>query len=314
MCHPTHLEQPRDKGLVEPSTTAGTIPLTTSSLGSEELLLLTINDILACIKVDLVGLDAAGLLDELVAEDEAQVDGDAEVSSDEVLVLLLAKVAADKDVVVLGESDEDAHGESTDGTPHAQGSDVGESLVGNALSLAGTAPVDVGDEDGDPGHETEDGGQVDKVAKDLGGGAGDVHEGEKAEQGGESKSVDGDTAPVSSLEDGGSLAVGSKTIEGSAGNVHVGVGGGEDEDEDTAVDDVRDDLVTGDNGSDDEGRGRGTGLGLGGKGKLLGVVGDDHADEEDADAVEEEDSVKGELDGAGNGLARVLGFGDGNTD
>lgn len=172
----------------------------------------------------------------------------------------------------------------------------------------------MGDEDGDPGHETENGSQVDKVAKDLGGVVGDVHEGEQAEASREAKGVDGDASLVGSLEDGGSLAIRSKTVEGSAGNVQVGVGSREDEDADTGVENVRDGVNASDLRGDDEGGSRGTGLDLVGEGKLLGVVGDDHADEEDAQAVEEEDTVEGELDGAGNRLTGVLGFGDGNTD
>lgn len=56
-----------------------------------------------------MGLDAAGLLEELVTEDQGQIDGDTKVTGDEGLVLLLAEVASSKDVVVLGESDDDAH-------------------------------------------------------------------------------------------------------------------------------------------------------------------------------------------------------------
>lgn len=60
-----------------------------------------------------MGLVAAGLLGELVAKDEGQVDGNTEVSRDEGLVLFIAKVATDKDIVVLGEGDENTHGEGT---------------------------------------------------------------------------------------------------------------------------------------------------------------------------------------------------------
>lgn len=172
----------------------------------------------------------------------------------------------------------------------------------------------MGDEDGDPGQETKDGGEVDKVAKDLLGVTGDVHESQTSEDGRETEGIDGDTTLVGALEDGGSLAVGRKTIEGSAGNVQIRVGGGKDKDTDTRVDDVGEDLDVGEIGSDDKGRGGSTGGLFGGKGKLIRVVGDEHADEEDGEAVEEEDSVKGELDGAGDRLAGVLGLGDGDTD
>lgn len=60
-------------------------------------------------------------------------------------------------------------------------------------------------------------------------------------------------------------------------------------------------------GCHDERRGccRGVGLFVG-EGEVFGVVWDDHADEQDAEAVEEEDSVEGELNGLGDGAAGVL--------
>lgn len=315
----TNLEQPRDKGLVEPSSTVRALSLALSGLSSQELLLLTINDILSGVEVGLMGLDTARLGDELVAKDEDQVHGNTKVTRDESLVLLTTKDLAgvgipDENIVVLGEGDENAHGESSDGSPHAEGGNVGKSFIGETLSLLGTAPPDVSCEDRDPGHETEDGGEVDKVTENLGRVVGNVHVGQETERSRHGKGVDGNTVLVSLLEDSRGRTVGSKTVEGTASNVQVRVGGGEDEDADTSVDDVREDLDTGDIGSDDEWRGRSTGLGLGGKGKLPRVVGDDHSDEEDGETVEEEDSVEGELDGAGHGLAGVLSLSDRYTD
>lgn len=43
-------------------------------------------------------------------------------------------------------------------------------------------------------------------------------------------------------------------------------------------------------------------------------MGDEHAKEKDAEAVEKEDPVEGELDGTGDGLARVLCFSNCYTD
>lgn len=65
---------------------------------------------------------------------------------------------------------------------------------------------------------------------------------------------------------------------------------------------------------DDEWRGGSTGCGLVGKGQVFGVVRYDHPQEENGQAVEEENSVEGKLDGARDGLARVLGLSDGDTD
>jgi hypothetical protein len=64
---------------------------------------------------------------------------------------------------------------------------------------------------------------------------------------------------------------------------------------------------------DNEGGGSGRALGLGGEGQILGVVGDQHADEKNTEDVEDDDSPEGKLDGLGDGLAGVLGLSDGNT-
>ncbi|GKT46287.1 uncharacterized protein ColSpa_06468 [Colletotrichum spaethianum] len=309
-------EQPGQEGLVEPSTLAAFAApgLLLGGLARQELLLLTINDVLARVEVGLVGLDAASLVVELVAEDEDEVKRDTEVTGDEGLVLLLAKVAADEDIVVLGKSDDDAKGQSAVRAPDTEGGDVGKDLVGDVLGLAGLAPPDVGDKDRDPGQQTEDGSQVDEVAEDSLGVVGDVHEGQQREEGREAESVDRDATLVGALEDGGGRAIRRQSVEGTAGDVQIRVGRGEDEDADAGVDDVGDDLDTCKLGSDDERRSGGTGLGLVGESEVRGVVGNQHADEKNTQAVEEQDTVEGQLDRTGDGLAGVLGFGDSDTD
>ena len=64
---------------------------------------------------------------------------------------------------------------------------------------------------------------------------------------------------------------------------------------------------------DNERRSGGRVLGLGGEGQILRVVGDKHTDEKDAEDVEHDNSPKGEFDGFGDGLARVLGLSNSNT-
>lgn len=109
----------------------------------------------------------------------------------------------------------------------------------------------------------------------------------------------GNATFVGSLEDGGSSVIGGQAVESSAGNVQVRVGGGKDKDQNAGVDDVRQDLDAGDGGGDDERRSVGTGALLVGEGELGAVVRNNHADKEDAEAVEEEDTEEGELDGCG---------------
>ena len=78
--------------------------------------------------------------------------------------------------------------------------------------------------------------------------------------------------------------------------------------------DLREGLDASKLSGNDERGGSSRGIGLRvGESELLGVVGDDHADEEDAEAVEEENSVEGELDGLGDRTTRVLGLASSNT-
>lgn len=77
----------------------------------EVLLLLLVDDVLAGVEVDLVGLVAAALGVNHVAEEGDEVDGDTEVGGDEGgVVERLACV--DEDSVVLGQGDEAAEEES----------------------------------------------------------------------------------------------------------------------------------------------------------------------------------------------------------
>jgi len=140
------------------------------------VLLITIKDILASEQVSLMGLDTLGLLDELVSKQQDQIQRNTKVSSDEVLVVKVAiALIVGEGGKVLGQGDQAAPEEGEVGAPDAEGSSVGELLGGYALGFAGAAEVDVGDEDGDPGQQTEDGGQVDKVAEDFLAAGRDVH-------------------------------------------------------------------------------------------------------------------------------------------
>lgn len=65
---------------------------------------------------------------------------------------------------------------------------------------------------------------------------------------------------------------------------------------------------------DNEGTRGGTGVRLGSVHELLGVVGDEHAEEEDGEDIEEDDTVECQLNRAGDSLSRVLGLADGHTD
>lgn len=86
---------------------------------------------------------------------------------------------------------------------------------------------------------------------------------------------------VGAHEDARSLALSGESIERASGDVKVGVGGGEDEEQDATVDDVRKHLDVRTLDGEHEGRGSGGGGSLG-RGDELGVGGlDEETDDED---------------------------------
>ncbi|KFH40351.1 hypothetical protein ACRE_089840 [Hapsidospora chrysogenum ATCC 11550] len=258
-----------------------------------------------CVEVDVLGGDAATLGDEHVAKDEHEVQGNAKVASDKGGIVEGLAVP-DEDGEVLGEGNQAAEEERNAAPPRAQGRTVGQFAVGNVLHTASLDEVDVRDEDGDPGQKAKDGGQVDKVLEDGASVVGDVHEGQARNGGAQEEGGVRHAATVGAPEDGGSRSVAGKAVERTAGNIQVRVGGGEDEDEDAAINQARQALDSGQLGGDDERRGAGASVLLVGEGEFVRVVGNDEADEEDAQDVEEEDAVEGELDGLGDTAPGVL--------
>ena len=172
----------------------------------------------------------------------------------------------------------------------------------------------MGNEQRDPGQQTEDGGKVDKVPENGLGVVRGVHEGGAAEERRDRKSRNGDTALVGPPEDLGSVTLLGQTVDCTGSNVQIGVRGTKGEDQDTGVENIGESLDACKLDGDDEGRGRRTSPSLGRKRKLLRVLGDKHTQEEDREAIEEQDSVEGKLDSTGNSLAGVLRFADSDTD
>ena len=153
------------------------------------------------------------------------------------------------------------------------------------------------------------------MLKDLARIIGDVEEGQAGKRSADNERRPRHTTLVGALEDGRGGLVTGETVQGTAGNVEIRVGGGEDKDEDTSVDDTGKVGDAGNLGGDDKGRGAGTGLVLVvGKCQVGRVVGHNHSDEEHTETVEEEDTVEGKLDGLGDAAARVLGLAGGDTD
>lgn len=219
----------------------------------------------------------------------------------------------DKDVETLGEANEDTEGESTIRARNAQWCLEGKGCLWNVLGVASAHKVDVHYQDGDPGEKTEHGNHVHKVAEHNLGIVRDVQVCEQGKHGGKCKGVDRDTAAVGSGKYSGSFAFTSQTIDGSGCNVEIGVGGREDENKDTSVEDGWKNLDSGDLDSHDEWRCTGAVGRLVCKEEVWVVVWHDHSEEENAKTVEEENSVEGKLDSTGNRLSRVLSFTDSYT-
>lgn len=193
--HSIGSEQPRHKGPIEPIVLLALLRL--GRLAREEIGLLAVDDVLAGPEVSLVRVDALAARDELVAEDEDQVERDAQVGGDEVLVVEVAPLGVVREhVEVLGQRDDDAEDQGAPRPVHAQRRLERQRRVGHLLRLTGPHEVDVRHEDRDPGEQAEDGDQVDEVAEDGLGVVGDVHVGQQGEEGGHAESVDGDAPSV----------------------------------------------------------------------------------------------------------------------
>lgn len=308
---PTQLKEKSESVLINLHAPAGGVEFSLPSLLGKELLLLTINHVLVSVEIGLLRLHHLGLVEELVAQVESQEQRNTQVSGDEVLVVK----AVDEDGEVLEDRDENAKEEGKVGAVGLEGGTPHEISVSvNALGLASSHEENVGDKNGNPSEQAENGHQVDKVAKNGLGRRRDVEVGQSTEASGQSHGVDGKTVLGGSGKDGGSLSVDSKTVEGSSGNVEIGVGGGENEKQKGGVDNVRQTLDTGVGDGNNERRGSGRGGGLLGKGKSGIVIGNVHSQKHDQQNVKEADSVEGQLDGSRHVSSGVLGLSNGDTD
>lgn len=192
---PLILEQPSHKLVVEPSA----FPAPSGGLFGQELFLLPIDDIFPRVKVRGQGRPTLRLLDPLVPEDHDEIQRDAQVSRDEILVVEGRRIAGryvHEDVEVLENGDDDAEDEREPGPVQPERRDVVELVVRDALGPARLHEVDVRHEDGDPGQQAEDGDEVHEVSEDFARVVRHVEEGDAGDQGGEAEGVDGDAAGV----------------------------------------------------------------------------------------------------------------------
>ncbi|KFZ18975.1 hypothetical protein V501_00877 [Pseudogymnoascus sp. VKM F-4519 (FW-2642)] len=195
-------------------------------LSCKELQLLLIDARLPAVQIRSLGTHTLALHDELVPEDHDEVQWDTQVRSDKVLVVplavrVLASVLGQEEVEALEDGDQTAEDETDVRAPESAGRDEGHGAVGDVLGAARAHKVDVGDQDGDPSEETEDGDEVDEVLEDRHGGGVDAQEGQEAEERGETEGVDGDTAAIGAGEDLGGVALDSKTVESTGCDVEI---------------------------------------------------------------------------------------------
>jgi hypothetical protein len=109
------------------------------------------------------------------------------------------------------------------------------------------------------------------------------------------------------------VATVSQAVHGSRRNVQIGIGSAESEDQNASIQDVVQIFDTSNvYGKDEGGSGSASRLLIGRK-EFCVVIRNKHAEEEDAQDVEEENSVKGKLNGARNCLAGILGLANCHT-
>lgn len=152
------LKQPRHKMPVKPSSRP---TLLISRLLGEELFFLAVNHVFAREEVSVERGPALSTGDDLVAEDHAEVEGDAQIAGDEVLVVKLfaafTTLDVHEDVKVLEDGDDNAKAEGEVGAEETKGSHIVHLTFVDALGPPRLDEVYVRHKDGDPGQDAEDG-------------------------------------------------------------------------------------------------------------------------------------------------------------
>lgn len=217
------------------------LALPSGGLLGQKLLFLTVNHVFAREQVGGEGGPALGAGDELIAEDHDEVEGDAEVAGDEIFVVelfepVLTSVVVHEDVVVLEDGDDDTEAKSEVGADKTKRSHVVHLTLVDALGAPRLDKVNVRHQDGDPGQKAEDGDQVDEISKYFLRIICNIEEGYQGDKGRETKSIDGNPAAVGACEDGERVTLLGKTVQRTGGNVEIAIGGGEDEKQNTGVD------------------------------------------------------------------------------
>lgn len=140
-----------------------------------------------------------------------------QITSDEILVVKVAigLFVSSEDAEVLCQGNQNAEEQSNVRASQTKWSSVSHLILGDALSPTRAHKEDMRDQEGDPGQQTENGGQIDKVTKHNFGIISSVHKGSAAEKRRDGQSRHGNTTLVSPTEDLGRMALLSEAVNGT---------------------------------------------------------------------------------------------------
>lgn len=196
--------------------------------------------------------------------------------------------------------------------------DAADSLEGDlvervAMVRPRLAEADVAEADAAPGEERGEAGQRQQPVEDGGAIGVEVDVGEQTKDEDDGDAGEGPPRAVDVGEDLGGVALLGEGGEGAAAAVDARDADGDDGDED---DDVHEGVEAAEPGvlaDEDEGACVDVAVGVGAE-EVLVVRGDEQADEEEAEDVEEGDAPEDLLDGAGEGLDGVVSLSGGEAD
>jgi len=178
-------------------------------------------------------VDKLCLLEDTPESPETEVNGDSNVSGDEVV---LGPVSMREYLPAVEEND---HGEENKRAPCSVWLELAledEVVTIDALSNHGLAEAEVGNTDGAPCEQLRNGGQVDEPVEDEVGAARDGEEGEEGDGCRDGNAPVWNTVPAALEEDLGCLVELGNAEEVTGASVEEGIGGGGGGGEDDGVD------------------------------------------------------------------------------
>lgn len=184
----------------------------------------------------------------------------------------------------------------------------------DALGSARLHKVNVRHQDGDPRQDAENGHEVVEIFKHLARIVRHVEKGNAGNQRRQAEGINGHPAAIRARKDGEGIPLFGQAVQGSGGNVQVAVRGGEDEDEDAAVDQSRKSRDAAFDNGHHERRRRRTGFYFGGgEDQVRVVVRHQGSDQEHREDIKDENTPECQFDGSRDDFAWVLRLADGDA-